>query len=328
MEKIIGILAVSLLLITGCNTAMGNSTGNNNKTSTVSSSKVTIPKLSGPKKRIAVVKFEDKSGNTWYNHDVGTGMADMLVTALVKSENFTVVERETFDKVMEEQKLGASGFTTAGSAAKIGKILGANVLITGSVTEFGTKDGGGSVGGLGGLTGGLVSGVGVKNYTARVAVDIKLIDVSTGQIITAETAFGERSEGKLNFDSWKLPDFKMGSNNFDTSLIGKATRDAINTVVVKVSGATAKTPWKGYILKAEGEDIWITAGTTAGIKTGMKFKVQAQGEEMEDAEGNIYVIPGAEIAEVEVIQPLDKLSKVKVVSGSGIKKDMMIIEVK
>ena len=58
----------------------------------------------GPKKRIAVLDFEDKSSGQhsgW--HNVGRGMADSLVTALVKTNRFIVIEREQINKVMAEQ---------------------------------------------------------------------------------------------------------------------------------------------------------------------------------------------------------------------------------
>ncbi|MBI4652343.1 hypothetical protein HY745_13925 [Candidatus Desantisbacteria bacterium] len=91
-------------------------------------------------KRVCIMDLEDKSGEQhsgW--HNVGTGIADMMVTALVKTNKFMVIEREKLNKIMEEQQLGASGAITTQTAAKIGQLLGVNYIITGSVTEFGVK---------------------------------------------------------------------------------------------------------------------------------------------------------------------------------------------
>ncbi len=282
--------------------------------------------LVGPKKRLAVSNFENKSGESWYNHDVGTGMADMLTTALFKTGKFNMVERQAIQKVLEEQALGASGAVTQNSAAKLGKLLGAGAIITGSVTEFGVKDGGGKIGGLGGMTKGLVSGFGVKSFTARTAIDLRIIDTSTGEIILAESAFGEETSRSLDFDSWKAPDFEIGGKDFDNSLIGKSTRKAIDSLVDKIDNAMKKISWKGYILKVNGNDIWINSGSDSGIKEGMKFKVRSPGEEVEDAEGKIYIIPGDDVAVIEVVKVLPSLSKVKIISGSGIAKDMEVLE--
>jgi curli biogenesis system outer membrane secretion channel CsgG len=281
--------------------------------------------IEAPKKRLAVSNFEDKSGNNWYKHDLGSGMADMLTTSLFKTGKFSMVERQAVNKVMEEQALGASGAVTQGSAAKLGKLLGTSAIITGSVTEFGVKDGGGRVGGLGGLTKGLVSGIGVKSNTARVGIDLRIVDTITGEILLAESSSGEETSRSIDFASWSLPDFKMGGNNFDNSLIGKATRKAIDSLIEKIDGKMKDVSWKGYILKVDGNSIWLNAGSDSGVKEGMKFKVRNQGEEIEDAEGKTYIIPGDEVAEIEVTKTLPTLSKVKIVSGSGVEKDMEVI---
>jgi curli biogenesis system outer membrane secretion channel CsgG len=98
--------------------------------------------LQGLKKRIAVVDFEDRSG---WGHNIGTGLADMLVTELVKSGDFMVVERQELSKILEEQGLGMSGVVTPQSAAQVGQVLGVELMVMGSVTEFGEKKSGGWV---------------------------------------------------------------------------------------------------------------------------------------------------------------------------------------
>lgn len=329
MKKVFVLLLTILVLGCGSNPPQQNAGGTAAPAAKASAKEesLKIPSLDGPKRKIAVVNFEDKTADHWYKYDLGKGMADMLVTDLVKSNNFVVIEREMLDKIMAEQQLTQSGMLAPTSVSKIGKLLGVNLIVTGGVTEFGAREGGGQVGGwaMGHATGGLVSGVGLKTYTARVAVDVRMIDVTTGQIVAAETANAQESDSKVNFDSWNLPDFSMGSDNFNTTIIGKATRRAINNLTAKISTNAEKTPWKGYILKAEGNDIWINAGSKGGIKEGMKFKVRGTGEEITDAEGETFVIPGKEIAVVEVTQTMDKLSKVKVLSGTGIQKDFEVI---
>lgn len=64
-------------------------------------------------------------------------MADMLVTSLVKSGRYRVIERQEIEKIINEQQLGQSGMVTAQSAAKVSQLLGAEIAIIGNVTEFG-----------------------------------------------------------------------------------------------------------------------------------------------------------------------------------------------
>ena len=87
--------------------------------------------LTALKKRIAVINFEDRSG---YGHNIGQGVADMLVTSLVESKKFIVIERAELDAILKEQGLGQTGLVTPQSAATVGQLLGLQRIITGSIT--------------------------------------------------------------------------------------------------------------------------------------------------------------------------------------------------
>ena len=67
---------------------------------------------------------------------MGKIVAEWLITALVKEGRFDVIERRLLEKVLEEQKMHASGLVDESSASKLGKVLGAKVVITGSVMQF------------------------------------------------------------------------------------------------------------------------------------------------------------------------------------------------
>jgi predicted ATPase len=82
-------------------------------------------RYNGPKARIAVARFENKTADSmnWYSPSIGDGMADMLTTALVNSGRYIVLERESLDTVLSEQDLGASGRVREDTAAAIGDRL-------------------------------------------------------------------------------------------------------------------------------------------------------------------------------------------------------------
>src|SRR5262245_1503670 len=115
----------------------------------------------GPKARVAVARFTDKTGKGWWTGQIGDGMADMLATALFHSNRYIVLERQTLGDVLKEQDLGAAGRIKKGTEAPVGEIEGAELLITGAVTEFeGAQSGvGGGIGGIGGTTGRVLGGI-------------------------------------------------------------------------------------------------------------------------------------------------------------------------
>ena len=79
----------------------------------------------GPKARIAVSRFTDKTGKGWWTGAIGDGMSDMLATALFNTNRYIVLERQALQEVLEEQDLGASGRIKKETAAPIGQIEGA-----------------------------------------------------------------------------------------------------------------------------------------------------------------------------------------------------------
>jgi curli biogenesis system outer membrane secretion channel CsgG len=152
----------------------------------------------GPKARIAVSRFTDKTGKGWWTGAIGDGMADMVATALFHTNRYIVLERQTLGDVLKEQDLGASGRIKRGTEAPVGEIEGAELLITGAVTEFeGAASGvGGGIGGFGGV-GRILGGIagGIKN--AHMAIDVRVIDTKTSRIVAATSVEGEATDFNL-----------------------------------------------------------------------------------------------------------------------------------
>lgn len=153
----------------------------------------------GPKARVAVNRFTDKTGKGWWTGAIGDGMSDMLATALFHSNRYIVLERQTLGDVLREQDLGAAGRIKKGTEAPIGEIEGAELLITGAVTEFeGNQSGvGGGIGGIGGTTGRVLGGIlgGIKK--AHMAIDVRVVDTKTSRIVAATSVEGEATDFAL-----------------------------------------------------------------------------------------------------------------------------------
>ena len=264
------------------------------------------------KKRIAVINFEDRAG---YGHDIGKGVADMLVTSLVESDRFLVVERSELEAILQEQGLGQTGLVTPQSAAQVGKLLGIELMVTGSVTEFGTKKNnvGGGLGSLGGLN------VGVSTQTARAAVDIRLINVNTGEIIIAKSAEGEDSSTGL--DNVGIADIDFhNSSSWDNTQLGKAAREAINECVEYITDGMEDVQWQGKVIKASGTTIFMKPGTKGGVEPGMIFAVFRPGEDLIDPDTGISL--GSEETKIGEIQFTEDIGdgragKAIVKSGTG-----------
>ena len=148
---------------------------------------------SSDKPRIAVIEFKNKADNQWWYHGGAEAAQDVFVTELVKSGKFRVVEREQLAALMQEKNLTLSGDVDPKSAVKIGKLLGVNYLLTGAVTEYGVTDKGAHGSGIGRLPG---FSAGKRGFKA--AMNARLIDTSTGEIVWADEASGEESSVKVS----------------------------------------------------------------------------------------------------------------------------------
>jgi len=273
------------------------------------------------KKRVAIATFHDKTGSGY--HSLGEGVADMLATALVKSGKFIVLERQEIEKVIHEQQFGQSFMVTPESAPKVGQILGAELFVVGSVTEFGTKES--SIGGNVPLFGG-----GVTTKKARCVVDIRLVNTNTGEIVAAESEEGEESTTGLSV-RYESIDFSNPSHWNDTD-IGKATREAVNGVVELITNNMEKIPWSGKILRVNTDGtVLMKPGSEGNVKPGMEFDVWRKGEEIKDPDTGLSL--GAEESKVGKIKAKEdmlqgKACKATVVEGKDFKVGDLVREKK
>jgi curli biogenesis system outer membrane secretion channel CsgG len=149
------------------------------------------------KPSVAVIEFKNESGAGWWRGGVGWELAGMLTNELAATRSFRVLERSKLEAVLEEQNLGASG-RVAGQAAQIGKLVGAQYLIAGTVTSY-EEDVSSSGGGIsfGGVS------LGGKSESAYLAVDLRVIDATTGEVAYVRTIEGRSKGGGMSIGLYK-----------------------------------------------------------------------------------------------------------------------------
>jgi curli biogenesis system outer membrane secretion channel CsgG len=151
--------------------------------------------------RIAVLDFTNKA-NPSSKSEIGEGMADQMVTALSSAGAFRVIERSRLDAVNQEQIMNNSGRFNPEAATKIGNLLGVNFFIAGAITEFEGNEAGldGMLGSSAmshwGPYGWALSAVQTTFKQTHIAIDVRVIDVKTGEVVHANSVEGSpRSMG-------------------------------------------------------------------------------------------------------------------------------------
>jgi curli biogenesis system outer membrane secretion channel CsgG len=208
----------------------------------------------GPKARIAVADFEDKmSSSGQYRAEYGRGMADMLATALFNTNRYIVLERQKLTYVLAEQDLGASGRIKRETAAPIGELEGAELLVTAAVTGFdpGVAGGGGSAGGVLGTLLGKAAGQTLGNIAggfrrAHLALDLRVIDTRTGRVVAANSVEGSATEFSGSGGAAGVT-FGGALGGFAKTPMERAIREAIQE---SVDFVVSKTPARYFRVAA------------------------------------------------------------------------------
>ncbi len=171
--KLVALGLSGVMLVSGCGARV---TVKQDDATTVQKTKKIESDYTGPKRRVAIINFENK---TKYGARLGNSATDIMITEMAKSNKFIIIERSKMHNLLEEQKLGMSGVIDANTAAKAGKILGLNAIITGSVSQFGIKTEGSDY---------LITKS--KRQIVEATVDVRVVDVDTGRVLFADQGNG------------------------------------------------------------------------------------------------------------------------------------------
>lgn len=289
--------------------------------------------------RVAVMDFDYGTVQSYSsalfgtNVDVGKGIVDLLITDLVKDGSYSVIERQQLDKILAEQNFSNSNRADPTSAAKIGKLLGLDAIIVGAITEFGNETKHTGLGGAGGNWHGLGLGnVGHSNSKANVAINARVINVDTAEIMGVAEGKGQSSRsstnmlgGGGNWNGFGAGHADFGSSNFQNTIIGEATKKAVDDLSTNLITDAAKiTPRtitvEGVVAAVEGNQIVLNVGAKAGIKVGDQFNVERVTKEIKDPTTNAVIRRLATSVGVVKATDVDDASAVcEPVSGSGFK---------
>jgi curli biogenesis system outer membrane secretion channel CsgG len=267
------------------------------------------------KPRVAILEFKNKSlggHHYWWDDKVGAAAQDMLLTELVKSGKYAVVEREQIAAIMQEKGLVLSGDVDPSTAMKIGKLLGVQYLITGSVTEFGKTEKE--------AQGGWGIGFGAKKTDFVSALDARMFSVNTGEILWADSASKEESNFNLKIFG------SGGGVERDERMFDKVLRPVVKELAASLmkadlgggTAASATQPTaQGKIAQAAGGKVFLNLGSAHGVKEGDTFTVYRTGNVIKDPDtGEVLGAEETRVGQVKItLVKGEKLSEAAVVSG-------------
>src|SRR5262245_969608 len=288
-----------------------------------------------PKKRVSVMDFEFGTVQRWWdgNWDIGKGISDLLVDRLLSDGTFSVIERRRLDTVLAEQNFSTSERADRSSAARIGKVLGVNAIILGSVTQFGTEKKDFNASGAGGGRGGVgAARVGTREGKASVGITARIIDINTGEVLASSTGRGQSSRSGLllgglviGHGGFGTGNVNMNSSQFRETILGEATFAAVNDLSRQLNLFAHKVPSssqniRGLVADVSGNNVILNVGRSQGLEVGTTLNVLRVDRTVKDpATGKPLREIVSEVGRVRVDEADNDSSTGTIISGTGIK---------
>jgi curli biogenesis system outer membrane secretion channel CsgG len=232
------------------------------------------------KRKVAIARFgnETRYGRSLLRDDeldpLGKQASDMLMSRLVESGQFIVLERPDLARIQKEQQI-----------TKEANIVGCDALIIGSLTEFGRSTAGKS---------GFLSKT--KKQIARAKVEVRLVDVTTGHAFFSTSGIGEAVS-----ETGEISGFGSRAA-YDASLNDRAIAAAISDLMSRLVSTLRGRQWRTDILQREGTRIFISGGKRQGLKKGDVLILMRRGRRVKSNQSGFFIeLPSEQVAEITLV---------------------------
>lgn len=243
------------------------------------------------KRKVSIARFSNETqygqGSLFNNNyqKIGKQAMDILSAKLTKTGKFLMFERTDIENISNDLRVTVSDqdSNNQNKTLKDFNIL-SDYIIVGSVSEFGRKN---------------TSQTGVfsrtKKQTAHAKVNVRLIEVITGQIVYAEEGSGEA------FSEAGTVLGKGSHAGYDSSLNDKALDAAISKLVSNIVENLLNKPWRAYVLDVDGDEVIMSGGKSQNITKGEVFQIKLKGKVVENPQTGIEVeLPGKKVGKIKV----------------------------
>lgn len=286
----------------------------------------------GPqKKRVAVFDFDNAAVQGGIKipfvemnaPNLGKAAADLLITKLVQDGNVSVIERNAIDKLLAEQNLTNTDRTDPVTAAKLGRVLGVDAIILGTITHYDYADkttgGGGSR--FGGFGGGSMKTK--HDISAKVQISTRLVSPDTAEVLTVYQGTGEVNHKGVKVDIRDMGQVSMMGGNANNPLMNECMDNAIAQLATQLEqgfpNLQQRTPViDGLVADADGSgQLVLNVGAHDGVKMGDRLQVWRAGKEIRDpATGRVLMRDDMLLGEA-VVTTVNDISSIAQYKGSG-----------
>lgn len=225
-------------------------------------------------KKVVAVTGVEYSSSAYMGQRAAADFESQLVTALVDSGRYDVVERNQLNYVVRELGLQSSGMISGNTAIQFGQLTGADYTVVGNVIAADVES---------------FNNYLYKGYKGKVKFNFKFIDNKTGMIKIAKIVEG--SDTVSEYEN-KNPDRNI--------LMSGAVNDASKKIVELINSVNVLT---GVVAAVNNDKIYIDLGSDAGAHVGEKYIVFREGNVVtHPVTGEIIAVEENYFAQLKVVE--------------------------
>ncbi len=277
------------------------------------------PAVASSKMRVAIVDFQNNaSGPTPVTDAVRRAITDMFTTELYKTHMYSIVERSRIQAIAREHRLAASGLVDSATAVRLGKLLGVQAIITGSITQFTFKQSGGvlPIPGIGGIA------IGEKK--AYVTLDVRMINVETGEIMLVARETGEASH-TIGGVAFRGAVYAQGQVQ---GILAAATYKCIKKIVRKFYMENAEATGGIHVVRGGMNTVYIDVGSATGeVEKGDYFAAYVEGAPIKGVNGEILGVEKLYLGVIKIVETHARYSIGKVIKGGPLKRGDKVVPI-
>jgi curli biogenesis system outer membrane secretion channel CsgG len=247
---------------------------------------------------------------------------EKLQKKLLDTGRFVVLERAEMENLEKEKALKEE----ATGQSQRGKTVFAQAMVKGKVTDFALDKRGAG----GGVNIGGIGRIGGSTTEAKCAINVRIFNVDTSELIASEEAAGRAGATGFSFSGNSRVAF-ADFGAFEKTPLGEAVTKAIDKAVEQISAKLAKMPWSCRVadFDEDSKEITLNAGTNLGVQAGDVFEVLAITKVIKDPEtGEILGTKTAKVGKIRVKEVQEKISIAEIVEGTGFGNGNIVREIR
>jgi hypothetical protein len=218
-------------------------------------------------------------------------------------DEFIILDFEKTGRLLEQLVGRSTGQIDNLTLAKFGRVLGVNTILIATLDDIK-------------CTAGKRGVYGFRDTIPVVGLEVRLraFDPQTGTILFDQVFSDEVEVGESDWQNIK--ERKGYHKEIMNQLLIKTT----DQMGEAVSDQLCDTPWKGYIIDVAGDVITLSAGEDVGLAKGDVLDVFGMSGTIEGQEGQIYLLSGPKIGELEITEVRENKAEARGLEGSDFQK--------